>query len=165
MSVGELMRRILIAALIVGGFSQAAEAKRAECFVADRHDRSQKLMSFEVDDEKYPHILNINGVDEGATPSKVVDITLFDKETGKIETWYLSHVERTAVEQRSIYRMHFGEIGTTWDISDRSNYTLYMDWEHGTAGWLDENMAFNLFDTVEEKPNLVVWPASCKRLD
>lgn len=62
--------------------------------------------------------------------------------------------------------MHFGEMRlATRKVSDQSNYTLYMDWEHGTAGWLDEDMAFNLFDAVEEKPNLVVWPASCKRLD
>ncbi|MGO4618573.1 hypothetical protein AB4Z34_01540 [Ensifer sp. 2YAB10] len=160
------MRRILIAVLVVGGFTQVAEAKRAECFVADRHDRSQKLMSFEVDDDKYPYILNINGVDEGATPAKVIDIQLYDKANGRIETWYLSRVERSVDRQRSIYRMHFGEMRfDTREVADQSNYTLYMDWEHGKAGWLDEDLAFNLFDTVEEKPNLVVWPVSCKRLD
>ncbi|MQX45747.1 hypothetical protein [Sinorhizobium medicae] len=160
------MRRLLIAALIVGGFTQAAEAKRAECFVADRHDSSKKMMSFEVDDDRYPHILGINGVDDGATPHKVIDIQLYDKANGHIETWYLSRVERSVDRQRSIYRMHFGEMRLdTREVDDRSNYTLYMDWEHGTAGWLDEDMVFNLYDVLEEKPTVVVWPASCKRLD
>jgi len=95
----------------------------------------------------------------GATPAKVVDIQLYDKANGQFETWYLSRVERSVNRQRSIYRMHFGETRfDTREVDDRSNYALYMDWEHGKAGWLDEDMAFNLFDTVEEKPNLVVWP-------
>ena len=164
--VSGTMKRILIAALVVGSFAHVAEAKRAKCSVADRHNSAERMMSFEVDDAVYPHILKINGVDEGASTRKLVDIPLYDKANGTFEKWYLGSVERSVDEQRSIYRMHFGEmLLATRKVSPRSNYTLYMDWEHGTAGWLDEDMAFNLYDAVEKKPNLVVWPVSCKRLD
>ncbi|NKQ73469.1 hypothetical protein C3Y89_24555 [Rhizobium sp. UPM1132] len=160
------MKRILIAFIALASLAHAAEAKRAQCTVFDRHDRSQRLMAFEVDDAKYPYILKINGVDEGASQRKLIDIPLYDESQGRFETWYLGRVERTMDRQRSIYRMHFGEMALdTRQVDDRSNYSLYMDWENGTAGWLDEGMAFNLYDVVEKKPQLVVWPASCRRLD
>lgn len=160
------MKRILIAIAAAATLANAAEAKRAQCTVFDRHDQSQRFMAFEVDDSKVPYITKINGVDEGASQRKLIDIQLYDKANGQMETWYLGRVERSVDRQRSIYRMHFGEMALdTREIADRSNYTLYMDWEHGTAGWLDEDMAFNLYDTVEKKPQLVVWPASCRRLD
>ncbi|MGO7445104.1 hypothetical protein ACC668_10400 [Rhizobium ruizarguesonis] len=160
------MKRILIALAALASLADGAEAKRAQCTVFERHDRSQRFMAFEVDDSTYPYVFKINGVDEGASQRKLIDIPLYDETQGRIETWYLGRVERSVDRQRSIYRLHFGEMALdTRQVDDRSNYGLYMDWENGTAGWLDEGMAFNLYNTVEEKPQLVVWPATCKRLD
>ncbi|MGO6692489.1 hypothetical protein ACCS54_18995 [Rhizobium johnstonii] len=160
------MKRLCIAFVALTSLAHAVEAKRAQCTVFERHDRSQRFMAFEVNDATYPYILKINGVDEGASQRKLIDIQLYNKSQGRIETWYLGRVERSVDRQRSIYRLHFGEMALdTRQVDDRNNYTLFMDWENATAGWLDEGMAFNLYDVVEKEPQLVIWPAICKRLD
>ncbi|WP_168575900.1 hypothetical protein [Rhizobium ruizarguesonis] len=143
-----------------------ASAHKAKCSVPQAHERSQRLMSFEIDDTTYPYIFNINGMDEGATPEKLADISLFDEKTGEPEKWYLGDVTMEVDRQRSKFRMVFGEmLAATRKIHPRSRYTIFVDWEHGTAGWLSEDMMFNLYDVLDEKPTIVAYPASCRRMD
>ena len=160
------MRRTLAAIMIFCASTQGVDARKAKCSVPDRHDLAQLFMAFEIDDSVSPFIFKINGVDEGASDRKTIDIPLLNLSTARIEAWYLGSVERSAEDFRSIYRMHFGEAKPEGrGFQPMRNYTLYMDWKAGTAAWLDEDMAFNGFKVVEDKPNLVIWAASCHRLD
>ncbi|WP_313194898.1 hypothetical protein [Shinella zoogloeoides] len=143
-----------------------AEAKKASCLVPHSHDRTRKFMSFDIDDTKPPYIFNVNGIDRGSSKEDLVDIPPYSKETAKFQTWYYSNVTMEVDRQQTKFSIAFGEPNaSTYEFVPWDRYALYVNWEHGTAGWLDEGGMYNIFDILEKMPNVVAYPASCRRLD
>jgi hypothetical protein len=144
----------------------AAEARQATCTIRHPHDRGKKLFSFDIDDTKQPYIFNVNGIDGGASGEPVIDIRPFDSATAEFETWYYGNVKMEANGQRTRFQIAFGEPNwATKQFRAHDQYALYVDWEYGTAGWLNEGIMYNFDDILEKVPNVVVYPASCRRKD
>lgn len=155
---------LLLAASVAG--ESSAFARQATCIIPHPGDRSRKLVSFDVDERQFPYITNVNGIDGGASDEQIVDIALFNPTTAEYAKWYYSDVEIKSDETRSRIQVSFG--GSPFrsgKFAPHNRYTLYIDWKYGTAGWLDENMMYNLMGILDKLPTQAAYPAECHRRD
>lgn len=156
----------------------AAEAKKASCLVMTAPDPvnsngPQFLMSFDIDDTEYPYFSNVMVVDDDT--SEKIEIGLYDPKTARNMTDYFDRVAVRNDDGLSKFSIELGRAypEDPYDLagpkriqsSVTQRYALYVDWKHGTAGWLEEGSMYNIYDLLRDKPQYAVRPASCSRLD
>jgi hypothetical protein len=159
-------KRIAVAALAVSALNNFAEARQAHCVIPFSRIVDRKILEFDIDVDKPPYLTKVNGEDEGSTDRRWIELMPFDSATARSETWYMGPVSLIPRHdpRQSIVRMQFGE-SVQHVFQPIEDIMFFIDWSIGKASWLNVGGAFDPFDAVTDRPQFVIQPVKCERLD